>query len=354
MFLFTVAKSQEQIQLYPFWKHNKIGWINNKGEVVISPDYNSDHLVYFHDGLAVIKTSDGKRYGYVNELGKMAISPRFTNARSFSEGYAAVKDENGVWGYIDREGDFSISPKYAYANDFNEGFASVRDKNGLWGFINKKGEYVVNPLYNDTYSFVNGMAVVRVEGKEGVVDTTGRFVFSPKYANVTLSDNGICGLWAFVRHISLFNWELHLWQLITPDGQTIKTRDELFHFSGFSEGLAEVGVVEDPSYANCATRNYYINMDGNIAIDHELSDRYCMVFGDKFSEGYAAVYLYDYKKKKQVGYGYIDKLGELVIPPQFDEADAFINGIAHVKVRGKKEGYINKKGELVFTYKARW
>ena len=246
-----------------------------------------------------------------------------------------------------------IKPRFTSANSFSEGYAAVRNNDGLWGYINKSGDYVIIPLYNSADAFNNGISVVGIDGKKGVIDTTGRFVrFPQKVAEVEFSDNGVCGLWAYVRTLG-YSWDLHLWQLIKPDGQTIKTRDDIYYYHGFSEGLAEVGVVEDKTYDNCASLDYYIDMDGNIAIDHELSDRYCLVFGNNFSEGYAAVLLYDYKKKKQVGFGYIDKLGNVVIPPQFKNAGAFINGIAHVKLRGKKWGYINKKGELIFTYKAR-
>jgi WG containing repeat len=46
-------------------------------------------------------------------------------------------------------------------------------------------------------------------------------------------------------------------------------------------------------------------------------------------------------------YGYIDRNGRFAIPPQFDEADEFSDGLAHVRV-GNKHGFIDHTGKLVF------
>ena len=53
-------------------------------------------------------------------------------------------------------------------------------------------------------------------------------------------------------------------------------------------------------------------------------------------------------------WGYINRKGEYIINPQFEDADFFSNdGIAKIKSAGGKTGYINKKGEYVIpaTYK---
>jgi hypothetical protein len=47
-------------------------------------------------------------------------------------------------------------------------------------------------------------------------------------------------------------------------------------------------------------------------------------------------------------YGFMDRSGETVIPPQFDETGGFSEELASVRI-GTKFGYINTKGEVVIT-----
>ena len=64
-----------------------------------------------------------------------------------------------------------------------------------------------------------------------------------------------------------------------------------------------------------------------------------------FSEGVAAV---------SIGgrVGYVDERGKVVIEPRFDLAGEFSNGLAEVLI-GDKTGVINRKGEIVVQPKAR-
>ena len=55
---------------------------------------------------------------------------------------------------------------------FNKGFASVR-LNGKWGFIDKTGKEVIPLIYEEVSDFLNGLAKVRLNGRSFSIDTTG-------------------------------------------------------------------------------------------------------------------------------------------------------------------------------------
>jgi hypothetical protein len=61
-------------------------------------------------------------YGYADREGVLRIQPRFTAARPFYEGFAAVSVKDR-WGFIQASGTFQIAPKYAEVSDFLDGKA---------------------------------------------------------------------------------------------------------------------------------------------------------------------------------------------------------------------------------------
>lgn len=52
------------------------------------------------------------------------VKPAYEEVKNFTDGLAAVK-QNGKWGYIDETGKMVISPKYDWAGQFSEGVAVV-------------------------------------------------------------------------------------------------------------------------------------------------------------------------------------------------------------------------------------
>lgn len=67
--------------------------------------------------------------------------PRYQDVRSYSEGLAPVKLNNGKWGYVDSKQRLVIPAKYEEAKEFADGKAAVK-LHGRWGFINKRGEWL--------------------------------------------------------------------------------------------------------------------------------------------------------------------------------------------------------------------
>ena len=81
--------------------------------------------------------------GFIDKTGRMVIDPKFDDARSFSNGLAAVKIDN-KWGYIDKTGVVVIKAEFDNPGSFSNGLARVKvdDK---WCYIDKTGKYVWEP-----------------------------------------------------------------------------------------------------------------------------------------------------------------------------------------------------------------
>ncbi len=173
---------------------DKRGYINKMGEFIILPQFNAAGL-YFSEGLSLVKSGgtgegdslDGGKYGFIDETGKMVIKERFDHAWAFAEGLACVNIDGelkgyrivgGKWSYIDRTGELAMSLMAGFeeAKSFSEGLAAVRagDK---WGFINNTGEFVIEPQFYYAFDFSEGLAKVNgVENDQDQTSTTDRLL----------------------------------------------------------------------------------------------------------------------------------------------------------------------------------
>ncbi|MBO7055054.1 MAG: WG repeat-containing protein [Bacteroidales bacterium] len=175
--------------------------IDKKGNVIFTLD-DAKQLSLFREGMAIYYNND-KKCGYVDNTGKIIVTPQFTWGGIFTEDFALVKNENQQYGFIDKEGKIVINPQFENAFHFREGLAAFY--NGKqWGFIDTKGAYVINPQFDEVGSFVNGLASVKIGKTYGYVDKTGKLVINPQFESVgTFSDNGLAaikqnGRWGFI------------------------------------------------------------------------------------------------------------------------------------------------------------
>jgi hypothetical protein len=191
----------------------------------------------------------------------------------------------------------------------------VRD--GMVGFIDAAGSVAIEPRFDLVTSqtvFSEGVAAAAVGGSWGYVDRTGRLVIEPRFAEAQPFSEGLAfASGSEIGYIDragdfVIKWERR------PDGR--------FDSGGaFSEGLA-------PVQSTILTRVVNPRPGG-------------------------------FPMKATHSWGYIDRSGEVVIPPRFDRAGPFSEGLAAVVLSAAspaKEarcGYIGHDGELFFTLPGR-
>ena len=144
---------------------------------------------------------------------------------------------------------------------------------------------------------------VRVNGKEGYIDATGRIVIKPQFDEVS-------------RYFSEGLAKVKVgdkWGYIDKTGRVV-INPQFDGAGAFSEGLAPVKIGEIYGY---------IDKIGRIVINPQFDSASC------FSEGLAAVRVGDWENGKS---GYIDKTGKYVINPQYGEAVSFSEGLACVMI----------------------
>ena len=129
------------------------------------------------------------RYGFIDKKGEVVISPTYKRATSFSEGFSIVESDEGLYGFIDKKGTQIGELVFADALPFNEGLAAVKDKSSrLWGYIDNTGVFVIQPQFKDCGQFHEGLAYavavnyeIKGEGVGGYINNKGVFVIQPRF-----------------------------------------------------------------------------------------------------------------------------------------------------------------------------
>jgi WG containing repeat len=257
------------------------------------------------------------KWGYMDAAGKTVVEPRYDNEGVFGDGLVVVSHgqlteglervepvggmvvvpvgpEGIKWEIIDASGQTvaKLPPGRNYMESyFSEGLAHFsvwkEGQGSVYGYMDRTGQVVIKPRFSSPGPFREGLAGVCVKaGRCGFIDRKGKFVVPPKY------------------------------------GGTLP----------FSEGMAAV--------TNREELVGFVNKDGEEVIAPRFDPRST----SGFAEGLAAV-AYNGTGK----FGYIDTLGHFVIPPEFNVAGPFSEGLAAVMVERNKWGYIDRSGKLAIA-----
>jgi hypothetical protein len=136
------------------------------------------------------------KIGFIDLKGNWVITPIYDKAKAFSKNLAPVC-VGSKWGYINPKAEFVIEPTYSDAEVFSSnGLAPVKEKN--WGFINETGKIVIPTQYGITTNgiiamfvqqdkgFIDGVARVKNEGKWGFLKPDGTVVSNQWFENAEL------------------------------------------------------------------------------------------------------------------------------------------------------------------------
>ncbi|MDD6889733.1 MAG: WG repeat-containing protein [Bacteroidales bacterium] len=223
-----------------------------------------------------------------------------------------------IYGYIDNDGNEIL---YDDVCDMSEGMIAVK-LNGKWGYINETGKLIIPFVYDEAWAFSEGLATVALGIAWGCIDKAGHEVIPVKYDYVSdCSNNGL--------HFASLNDEEFI---IDKTGRElireVNHGEDLDLFPDFHEGMASVRY--NGKYG-------FLNDKGDEVIPFKYD---C---AGHFNEGLAAV-------KSDGKWGFIDKADNIVIPFRYDDARSFNEGVAAVKFNGKW-GFIDKNDNVIIPFK---
>ncbi len=205
--------------LAPVVVKGKCGYVDKNGNMKIVSKYKG--AMNFSGGLAAVKK--GKRWGYINPVGKVIIPFDFVEASTFTETphYACVifardKSRHGGFprSFIDRSGKTIIPPdKSKCVLGFTEGLAMVIiNKTNKYGFIDSTGKWAIAPRFDDALPFSEGLAPVCSRKRYGYIDKNGKFAIEAQYDGSLPFCQGIARVmiddkWGYINRSGKWIWK---------------------------------------------------------------------------------------------------------------------------------------------------
>jgi hypothetical protein len=310
---------------------NKTGYIDNKGNLAIEPQFNGLIQMFFRD-LGWVEI-DGK-YGFIDGSGELVIPARFDDANQFFEGMAEVKID-GKSGYINKKGEVVFMLDF-WGSEFRDGLAWVRLDKENWGFVDKSGDLVIGPIADDDIDpsiplsyglpaqqggFSEGLLAIEKEEKFGYMNKNGKIVIEPSFDYCSDFHEGLACV------------EIDGSQGYIDKSGRIVIKPQFDWAMDFSEGLA---TVRNRVGNSKKWETFIINKKGKILAGPKRGWEWV----GKFSGGLAGVSVNSRD-------GLINRKFEFVIEPTFDSIGAFLGDIAYASC-DDLTGYINKKGHWIW------
>lgn len=256
--------------------NNKIIYINKKGlevkglTIIDKSIFAKNEYQPFKNGYAAYYDPNLQKYGFIDEKGVVVIKPDFNEVSYFSDGLAAVKNTTSTgeekWGFIDEKGklvidfNFSIKP-----GEFSDGLAAVVSKDNKVGYINKLGNVIIEPQYAANYGspwgdskpipFRDSVAFACIVNANkdviSLIDTVGKVV---KQMNI----KGFCII-SECEEDSFFVYEQgfgYTSGIISYKGKILVSDENFKNISKFSNNRAwAFGYVNDKKYEGFIDKN---------------------------------------------------------------------------------------------------
>lgn len=195
----------------------------------------------------------------------------------------------------------------------DERYIAVKKRNGKYGVVNENGDFIFSEEYDQIAPYSENMSCVCCNGKYFYIDKDGKSTMEAEFQEARSFQEAR----AAIRNGKE-------WGFINPDGIVII--ECLYEqVNNFKEGCAAVKQQE---------RWGYIDKEGGVITACQYDE------ARDYREGFAAVC-------SEGLWGFLDKSGECVTACQYDEIKDYHEGFAAVK-KNDKWGYIDREGrELI-------
>lgn len=337
----------------------KCGYINESGKVVISPVYADTYR--FNYGIAPVKL--GEKYGFIDNAGALLIEPKFdtlSNPRKSPNLEYISVNKNNKYGVIGFDGRTIVPIMYENPLYFREnGLAKILFK-GRYGVINTKGVQVIPPIYKSLSFLDDGRFIFSKNEKYGLLDVTGKVLLNETYNKIDAFEDGtligesstgwsildnsgnvklsleynISSIWGNFARIYPKSGERKLGVANSKGSIVIPLQ---FKDIAISNDIGKMDQNDPAIFFKRKSSSGFMDTKGNVIFEHpnEPGKR----IEGRYEDGTVAYHIDDLT-------GLLDRKGEVLLEPSYDYIGLMMFGYASFEHKGKW-GVIDVSGKQV-------
>ena len=307
----------------------KYGFINEKGKIIIEPQFDNANLIFRENMCFAIL---GEKKGFIDNEGNIIIEleDSVNWVYPFKDGLAVILFENDRYNLIDKNGEYIFNePKcnvecyidkdgeetYIYIKNKNDSHINNVKRNQLRNFniFDAQGN-MIGESYEDIGCFSEGLCNIKLNNKYGLIDKSGKIVIDTIFdMAAAFTPDGI----AYVRKDTVEYF-------IDKSGNKLFAFDKIL--TGFTYNRAAVLEKE---------KKYLIDKFGHKIVEVDADTIYSFSIQDSL-----ATIIKNNQASK------IDTTGKIVLSTKYKYVGSFINGVALVS-KNEKWGLIDKNGNEI-------
>ena len=312
--------------LYHVGQAGKWGYVDKHGTTVIPLQFDVPirglHMRFPVKSGPPYPVFQAEKWVLVDKRGERLSQIAFDWIQS-GEGPIVCGSKLEKWGCVDAQGAEVIPFTFDFARPVKDNLVALQTK-GLWGLADQKGAFVIQPTFRDIRAFSDGLALVEFsDQKWGLINREGKEVSKKRFDAAASPAEG---LWPVKTGDT--------WAIADLSGEIIQPLSGLKDVREFHEGLA----LAQPNSGDLS-RYGYIDRSGKFVIPPQFGG------GGGFQDGIAQVQTNEHS-------GLIGRDGRYVVPPVFGGVSRLFDGVA-LAWKGEELWLIDRTGRVIWPKEKR-
>lgn len=293
-------------------KDSKIGLLDSNGKIVIPVEYADIIAITENYQNGYIVKNQESQFGVIKSDGQIALECKFNGIENIIDNNRYVVKEGNTWKVIAEDGTTYLEGKVNNVIDMNNGNAIVSN-NGKYTVLDIEGNEIIAEGYEELAYLFDNKYTAKKDGKYGIINNSGETLVDFKYTEIQY--NKVTDYIKAKNENNTYDYMTKdLSVKLTAGDETIlngfisiKNQNDVKYYNYKLEEKTNKDVYTDNTLFVTKQNGKYglIDKDGNVIVDPIYDDA-----TEQNDYGYVAV-------KKDGKWGAVDQEGKLVIEPKY-------------------------------------